>query len=241
MQINEIFLSIQGESINSMPIPMKMGAGVPTVFIRTNNCSVQCDYCDTKYTWEKGDKEKNKDMTPDEIVAEVQRVGGPYKVICLTGGEPELQPISEIQGLITKLKDIGYIISVEASGTKERDFFHNADSIVMDIKGPSAGKIAMKRTENCMGYARTLGCCDQLKFLVKDREDFDWMMGWLTDSGIIDYEPGYRPQILVSPEFDDDGSNNAAEVVEWMLDAKLDATLNFQIHKIIWDINKRAV
>jgi len=241
MKINEIFLSIQGESISTLPSPTKLGVGVPTIFMRTNNCSLQCDYCDTRYTWDGSQKEKGKTMNPEEIIQEIQKVGGPYKVVCITGGEPELQPIGEMHQLISGLKELGYTISVEASGTADRDFFHLADSVVMDIKGPSAGIKAMERTKNCMTYVNTLKCNDQLKFLIKGREDFDWMMQWLEKSGIIDADLSIRPQILVSPEFDDDGNNNAADVVKWILDAKLDAVFNFQVHKVIWKVDERAV
>ena len=40
---------------------------------------------------------------------------------------------------------------------------------------------------------------------------------------------------------DDKGGHNAVKVVEWMLDAQLDAVLNFQIHKVIWNVNERGV
>ena len=240
MKINEIFLTVQGESVNTMAIN-KFGTGVPTIFVRTNNCSIQCTYCDTRYTWDGSQKEKGKEMNPEEIIQEVQKVGDPYKVVCISGGEPELQPVGEMHQLISGLKELGYTVSAEASGTADRDFFHLADSVIMDIKGPSAGAKAMERTKHCMEYVKTLKCFDQLKFLVKDRNDFDWMMSWLEKSGVNDYDSTIRPQILISPEFDDDGNNNAADVVKWMLDAKLNAILNFQVHKIIWDISAREV
>lgn len=241
MKINEIFLTVQGESINAVQIPARFGVGVPTIFVRTNGCSIQCTYCDTKYTWEKGQKEKGKEMSPEEIIQEVQRVGDPYKVVCISGGEPELQPIGDMHQLIGGLKELGYTVSVEASGTADRDFFHLADSIIMDIKGPSAGAIAMERTKNCMEYVKTLRCFDQLKFLVKNRSDFDWMINWLEESGLNEYDLTIRPQILVSPEFDSDGNNNAAEVVKWILNSKLNAILNFQVHKVIWSVDERKV
>lgn len=240
MQVNEIFLSIQAESINISTNPLlKYGVGVPTVFVRFNGCSLQCEYpCDTTYTWKKGVIEKSKNMTPSEIVTEVIKVGGPYKVACLTGGEVELQDVGQMHQLIRGLRDIGYVVSIEASGTADRDFFHGADSVVMDIKGPSAGKRAMEKTVNNLAFAKTLTPFDQLKFLVKDREDFDWMLNWLERAQL---QPEVGPKVLVSPAFDNNGNHNAAQVVEWMLEEKLDAVLNFQIHKVIWSPKKRGV
>lgn len=241
MNVNEIFLSIQAESLNLSNDPQRrFGVGVPTIFVRFNACNIQCDYCDTAYTWGKG-IEKGDKMTPTQIVTEVQKVGGIYKTVCITGGAPELQDQGEMHQLIRGLKDLGYVISIEASGTAGRDFFHGADSIVMDIKGPSAGTKAMACTECNMDFARRLTPYDQLKFLVKDRKDFDWMLDWLKRSDLLNFAAELRPLILVSPAFDDKGGHNAADVVEWMLAEQLDAVLNFQIHKVIWPVEERGV
>jgi len=239
MLINEIFLSIQAESINTALIPSKFGTGVPTIFVRTHGCSCYCAYCDSAYTWSQSG-EKGIKMTVAEIIKKVQKVGGPYKTTCITGGEVEIQPIAEVQQLIKGLKELGYTISVEATGTAGRDFFFGADSIVMDVKGPSAGKKAMERTKDNVLHVKTLNRYDQLKFLVQDRIDFDWMIEWL-DKNMSNLDNTIRPQILVSPVFDKEGKNNAAQVVEWILKVGLDCTLNLQIHKTIWPVNKRGV
>jgi 7-carboxy-7-deazaguanine synthase len=47
MQITEIFLSIQGEGLQS---------GLPTLFIRFSGCNLRCTYCDTKYSYEGGNE-----------------------------------------------------------------------------------------------------------------------------------------------------------------------------------------
>lgn len=240
MQVNEIFLSLQAESLNlSRDVSKKFGAGVPTVFVRFNGCNLKCAYCDSGYTWRGKEKEPGTQMTPQEIINKVREVGGPYKTICITGGSPELQPMGEIHALIRGLKELNYTVSIEASGTAGRDAFFGADSVVMDIKGPSAGPNAMKVTKDNKAHVRTLGPYDQLKFVVKDREDFDWMVNWLTETQLLQIEN--HPLILVSPMFNKEGKSNAAEVVEWILSSKLDLVLNFQIHKIIWQHTKRGV
>lgn len=241
MQINEIFLSIQAESVNlSRDISKKFGVGVPTIFIRFNHCNLKCTYpCDTMYTWHPKYMEPDIIMTPQEIINKVREVGGPYKVICITGGSPELQPMGEMHALIRGLKELNYTVSIEASGTAGRDAFFGADSVVMDIKGPSAGPTAMKVTADNKAHVRTLGPYDQLKFLVRDREDFDWMVNWLTETQLLQIEN--HPLVLVSPMFDKKGTSNAAEIVKWILESKLDLVLNFQIHKIIWSHVERGV
>lgn len=240
MQVNEIFLSLQAESLNlSRDVFKKFGAGVPTVFVRFNGCNLKCAYCDSGYTWRGKEKEPGTQMTPQEIVDKVREVGGPYKVVCITGGAPELQPMGEMHALIRGLKELNYTVSIEASGTAGRDAFFGADSVVMDIKGPSAGPTAMKVTKDNKTHVRTLQSCDQLKFVVKDREDFDWMLTWFKETSILQIEN--HPLILVSPMFDKEGKSNAAEVVKWILEEKIDVVFNFQIHKIIWPVSERGV
>ena len=45
--VNEIFYSIQGESLSS---------GLPTIFIRLTGCPLRCQYCDTSYAFTEGKK-----------------------------------------------------------------------------------------------------------------------------------------------------------------------------------------
>ena len=58
--INEIFPSIQGEG---------KSIGKPVLFIRSYGCNSHCNFCDSKYSWEKS-KEKFE-VTIPEVVAEV--------------------------------------------------------------------------------------------------------------------------------------------------------------------------
>ena len=48
-KVSEIFYSIQGEGQHT---------GMPAVFLRLAGCSMECDFCDTKYAFH-GGKEKN--------------------------------------------------------------------------------------------------------------------------------------------------------------------------------------
>src|SRR5436853_1414557 len=86
--INEIYLSLQGESTF---------AGLPCVFVRLTACNLRCSYCDTAYAFTEG-KKRNL----DEVVAEVRRLAKPFlggtssaspklPLVELTGGEPLLQ------------------------------------------------------------------------------------------------------------------------------------------------------
>src|SRR5512140_1705261 len=98
MRITEIYASIHGES---------QYAGLPCTLVRTTGCDLRCSYCDTTYAFHGG-----SEMTVEQIVAEVERLGLPF--VLLTGGEPMLQ--KEIGLLAGRLLAAGYRVAVETSG-----------------------------------------------------------------------------------------------------------------------------
>ena len=102
LKIAEIFASLQGEGLRQ---------GEPTIFIRLAGCNLRCSFCDTKKAWRAG-----REMTLKEILARVETENRhfPASWVCLTGGEPLLQPL---KGLIRVLKRSGFLIQIETNGT----------------------------------------------------------------------------------------------------------------------------
>jgi 7-carboxy-7-deazaguanine synthase len=102
LKISEIFPSIQGEGLRQ---------GEPTLFIRLAGCNLECDFCDTKYAWKGG-----KELTLARIMSRLKKIRSSYPAewVCLTGGEPLLQPI---ENLIENLKAEDYKIQVETNAT----------------------------------------------------------------------------------------------------------------------------
>lgn len=101
LKISEIFFSSQGEGLR---------VGEPTIFIRLSGCNLKCDFCDTKYAWNKGKKESMK-----RILKRIEKFADLTKWVCITGGEPTLQDISN---LVIKLKNSGYLVQIETNGKK---------------------------------------------------------------------------------------------------------------------------
>ena len=98
MRITEIYTSIQGET---------QYAGLPCTLVRTTGCDLRCGYCDSAFAFHGG-----TDMTLDQIMAEVSRLGAP--LVLLTGGEPMLQ--RELPELAGRLLGAGYRVMIETSG-----------------------------------------------------------------------------------------------------------------------------
>ena len=203
MKINEIFYSIQGEGSTM---------GIPTVFVRLTGCNLACRWCDTKYAWTDGDE-----MTIDRILDRVREYG--CQQICITGGEPLHQ--AETPKLISRLLDAGYMVTLETNGSINIKILECTPSLMvsMDIKCPGSGQADQMDFSNI----ELLGPTDQLKFVISDREDYDYAR-----EIIQKYEPGCV--IIMTPV----GGSDLEELVNWVLEDRIEVRVLPQLHKIIW-------
>ncbi|HEY3368461.1 MAG TPA: radical SAM protein [Symbiobacteriaceae bacterium] len=217
MKINEIFLSVQGETSS---------AGLPTIFIRTGGCNLRCTYCDTGYALT---TEGSVPMSVDEVMARVAELR--VKRVCLTGGEPLLQPTPELQALLDKLAAAGYEVSIETSGAIAIAPFrlHDRQRWILDMKVPSSGESG-KMDFRSLALLRPL---DEVKFVVGDEADFRWALALIRE-----HELEGRANLLFSPIW---GDVSPLQLTEWVLASGVDARVQIQLHKIIWDPSARGV
>jgi 7-carboxy-7-deazaguanine synthase len=204
MLINEIFQSIQGESSYS---------GFPCTFIRVTGCNLRCSYCDTTYAYDKG-----IDLTIPQIVREVRR----YRIslVEITGGEPLLN--EEVYPLIEKLLSEGYKILVETNGSIDISRLDENVVRIIDIKCPSS-KMSHKMCWKNMDILRPT---DEIKFVVENRSDYVWSRMIISKYKLKD-----KVKINLSPVHE---VMDAAKLADWMLEDKLQARLQIQMHKYIW-------
>jgi len=94
-------------------------AGRQAVFLRLGFCPVQCNFCDTKYSW----KPVRPSELGDDFWKEVERVG----LVVITGGEPLYTqiPISFLKSLPEK--------HIETSLHITDKFYENAISILSEM------------------------------------------------------------------------------------------------------------
>jgi len=211
MRITEIYTSIQGET---------QYAGLPCTLVRTTGCDLRCGYCDSAFAFHGG-----TDMTLDQIMAEVARLGAP--LVLLTGGEPMLQ--RELPELAARLLHAGYRVMIETSGAHPLDALPDGVVRVIDVKTPGSGEAHRNRPE----LLRALRPGDAVKFVLADEADYRWA------SGVIrEHELSGRAEVLLSPVH---GQLDPKELVAWMLRDRLPARLNLQLHKYIWDAAARGV
>lgn len=210
MYLDELFVTLEGETEDT---------GLPTIFIRLWGCPVGCSYCDTPQR-----KENRKRISIGNLVDEVNRNYRWCNRVCLTGGEPLIY--EDAIPLVYELQQKGYKVSIETSGCVpiEKTPYKRSFKYVMDIKSPSSGVMRKNIYENLLA----LQSHDEVKFVVKDRKDYDFMRDVLRK-----YPTSAK--ILVSPMFDKDKNPMIGkELVEWILQDHLnDVRLSCQVHKFI--------
>ena len=204
----EIFKSIQGESKDS---------GLPCTFIRLYGCPIGCSYCDQPQL-----PRDRKRISIENIVGKVLKFKG-VKNVCITGGEPLIY--EDTIPLTQELMYMGYKVSIETSGCVpiEEAGYRRSFKYIMDVKCPSSGVSEKNILENLL----RLQYNDEVKFVIADRNDYEFMKKILKKYPI-------QSQILVSPMFD---KNQKAvigkELVEWILEDRLNVRVQIQLHKIL--------
>ncbi|HCA22448.1 MAG TPA: putative 7-carboxy-7-deazaguanine synthase QueE [Lachnospiraceae bacterium] len=216
----EKFISINGESRR---------AGELAVFVRFRGCNLRCNYCDT--LWACVDTAECEYMSVQEIYEYIKSTG--IKNVTLTGGEPMLQ--KDIKELLKLLGgDRNLRIEVETNGAVLLDEYYRTVpeniSFTVDYKCPGSGMEKLM----CLRNFEEIRELDTVKFVVSDRNDLDCMVK------IIDtYRLTEKCMVYVSAVF---GRIEPQEIVEYMTEHKLnDVRLQLQMHKFIWDPDKRGV
>ena len=205
LKITEIFLSIQGEA---------QTVGKPTVFVRLTGCPLRCQYCDSEYAFYGGER-----FTVEQIVDAVNRHAVGH--VCVTGGEPLAQPGA--RELLKRLCDTGYQVSLETSGAMALDNIDSRVSIVMDLKTPASKESGRNDYRNI----EHLGQKDQVKFVICDRQDYEWACFKLNEYRLSE-KVG---EVLLSPSWQ---QLEPSQLVEWILEDRLPVRFQMQLHKTLW-------
>ena len=247
--INEIYLSVQGESTF---------AGLPCIFVRLTACNLRCSYCDTAYAFTQG-----APKTIDEVMAEIHRLAQPFAaatgpgppaqppssqrlpLVELTGGEPLLQRNS--LELMKRLCDAEFTVLLETSGALDIGAVDARARRIMDLKCPSSGEVNRNRWENLA----LLKATDEIKFVIGSREDYAWvkeqiierrlyalcplLVSWVHPLGPGQQHPSLKPVPAGQTAM------SRRELVENIIRDALPVRFQAQLHKIIWPPEERGV
>ena len=226
MYLIEIYKSVQGES---------SFAGRPCIFVRLAGCNLRCSWCDSEYTFKGGYK-----LSEDEVFAEIEKLA-PVKLVEFTGGEPLLQE-RELIPLMERLLVSGYELMIETSGERPLDHVPAAVHKIVDVKCPRSDEGGSFRLSNLEFISKG----DEVKFVITGRSDYEFARDFIHQH-VLEARAG---AVLLSPAFTKTPSTarstencmlDPRELVEWMLADGLDARLSLQIHKYIWEPQKKGV
>ena len=211
LKINEIYYSLQGESTHS---------GCPCIFIRLTYCNLRCSYCDTEYAFYDG-----KDMEITYIMSEIKRWD--CNLVEVTGGEPLFQ--DECIDLLNELVNSNYEVMLETGGSLSISDVPKKVVKIVDFKCPSSGMVK----KNLWSIADDLQSHDEVKFVIGNREDFDWAKDRITE-----YSLDKICTLLFSPT---SGEIDPLQIVEWILAENLPVRMQLQMHKMIWSPEEKGV
>ena len=211
LKINEIYFSIQGESTH---------IGRPCIFIRLTYCNLRCTYCDTEYAFYDGN-----DMEISEILDKIKKWN--CNLVEVTGGEPLFQ--NECTDLLIELTNTGYEVLLETGGSLAISNIPKEVKKIVDFKCPSSGM----EKKNLWSIVKDLESHDEVKFVIGDREDFDW-----AKEKILHYKLENKCVVLMSPTFDE---IEPQQIVEWILAENMPVRMQIQMHKHIWKPEVKGV
>ena len=217
LRVTEIFHSIQGEST---------WAGLPCIFIRLTGCPLRCAWCDTGYSFHGGEK-----LSLEDIIRSVE--GMECRLVEITGGEPLVHPNAFL--LVRRLLDLGFTVLVETSGAVDVAPLDPRVHKIMDLKCPGSGE----ESRNLWSNLHHLTALDEVKFVVRDRVDYEWAREVIRTRGLDErFRNGSLNAILMSPVW---GEMDFRILAEWILEDHLPVRMQLQLHKLIWDPGARGV
>lgn len=128
-------MNIQGlQKLTLLDYPEKVAC---TIF--TAGCNFRCPFCHNAALVTSIDK--NNSISEEEVLSFLEKRRGILDGVCITGGEPLLQP--DIEPFIKKVKSLGYAVKLDTNGSNSsrlRSLVSQGllDYVAMDIKNAPA-------------------------------------------------------------------------------------------------------
>jgi 7-carboxy-7-deazaguanine synthase len=226
LRLVELYKSIQGEGPR---------VGEQTVFVRFGGCNFRCPLwpCDTQYAIQPKLWRNSPVVSPRVVATSVRAMG--ISNVCLTGGEPTMQPAEALQELALMLLQ-DHTIDVFTNGSL-REFpqwmQHEDVRVVLDWKLPGSGE-ADHSLEQRIRNVATLRYKDVVKFTVASLDDLDYAIEvWERLHGRIT-----KAQYYVGVAW---GKLSEAELIEKVMESGLPWKVNVQVHKYVYGAEATGV
>ena|SRR5215467_2408054 len=219
LRLTELYPSIQGEGPHT---------GEPTVFVRFGGCNMRCPGwpCDTQHAIEPSMWRNDPIVEVVDLLGQIQELPGDN--ICITGGEPTMQPAEHLSDLVSGLLQMHYTIDMFTNGSLHPFAEWTRDSsvcIIMDWKLKGSGEW-QTGVELRLQNLQTLTTKDAIKFVIKDDDDFKEAIDmWHALKGMT------SAVFWVGTAW---GHYKEADLVKRVLEEDLPWKVNIQVHKYVW-------
>lgn len=128
------------------------------------------------------------------------------------------------------LCDEGFIVAVETSGYIDVSHIDSRIIKILDIKCPESGMSKKNNFNNMINLNST----DEVKFVIASKTDFDYAVNIINQYNLTERTAA----VILSPVF---GKIENIDLAEWILDSGLNIRMQLQMHKYIWEPDKRGV
>ncbi len=182
------------------------GKVATTIF--TGGCNFRCPYCHNP-TLVNGEEETIPKQGFYDFLEERRKL---IDAVCITGGEPTLQP--GLEQLINKIKEKGYLVKLDTNGSKPKQLkklIKKLDYVAMDIKAPKEkyqevtnSNIDPKKIQQSIEIIKNSGVDYEFRTTVVpgllSKQDIEKIGQWLKGSKRY-YLQQFRPGNTLEPSY----------------------------------------
>ncbi|MBR7165993.1 MAG: anaerobic ribonucleoside-triphosphate reductase activating protein [Clostridia bacterium] len=151
-------MNVQGfQKLTLLDFPGKVAC---TVF--TGGCNLRCPFCHNASLVKYPGAQENME---EEVLSYLEKRKGILEGVCITGGEPLLQP--ELPAFIQRVKEMGYAVKLDTNGSDPEALRRllqtvSVDYIAMDVKNaPSSYEAAIGLEKRFAPFEESLGVIRQ--------------------------------------------------------------------------------
>ena len=202
----QLFMNIGGyQKLTLIDYPGKLATTVFTV-----GCSFCCPFCHNPELTLSSQMPVHSNNLEGNFFEFLKKRKGKLEGVCITGGEPTIQP--DLVDFIKKIKKLGYAVKIDTNGTRP-------DILKKVIGEKLVDFIAMDIKNNLEKYDKTCGT-------KADKGRIKLSVDLIINSG-IDYE--FRTTVV--PELHN--IEDFSEIAKWLTGAKIYCLQKYQDAKII--------
>jgi len=168
----------------------------------------------------------------EEILAEIKKYNTRH--VLLTGGEPLLQ--RGTLPFMDRLRNEGYLVSVETHGEVPISKATSKARIIMDIKTPGSKMNRGAFRDNLTHLKKE----DEIKFVITSHADYEWAKA-LVNSGLPTSEILFSPALAAKNSPGIFEGIAPRELAELILRDQLPVRFQIQLHKLLWGADTKGV